>query len=103
VLDKIKAFLPGARAASLDHVTLGFRPMPTDGFPIVGTVPGAADIYVAVSHSGVTLAPVFGEYVRRELLEEQRVEELSPYRPDRFAVQLPAKPVPQARSQVRNS
>jgi glycine/D-amino acid oxidase-like deaminating enzyme len=103
VLDKIKAFLPGAGAASLDHVTVGFRPMPTDGFPIVGTVPGAADIYVAVSHSGVTLAPVFGEYVRRELLEEQRVEELSPYRPDRFAVQLPAKPVPQARSQVRNS
>ena len=84
VLDKVKAFLPGARAASLDHVTLGFRPMPTDGFPIVGAVPGVADMYVAVTHSGVTLAPVLGEDVRRELLDEQRIDELEPYRPDRF-------------------
>jgi glycine/D-amino acid oxidase-like deaminating enzyme len=84
VLDKVKAFLPGARAASVDHVTLGFRPMPTDGFPIVGTVPGATDVYVAVTHSGVTLAPILGELVRRELLEEQGAEELAPYRPDRF-------------------
>ena len=86
VLDKVKAFLPGARAASLDHVTLGFRPMPTDGFPIVGAVPGVADIYVAVTHSGVTLAPVLGEDVRRELLDEQRIDELEPYRPDRFTI-----------------
>ncbi len=86
VLDKVKAFLPGARAASLDRVTLGFRPMPTDGFPIVGAMPGVADIYVAVTHSGVTLAPVLGEDVRRELLDEQRIDELEPYRPDRFTI-----------------
>jgi glycine/D-amino acid oxidase-like deaminating enzyme len=86
VLDKLKSFLPGARAASVDHVTLGFRPMPTDGFPIVGAVPGAPDIYAAVSHSGVTLAPILGEHVSRELLDGQRIEELAPYRPDRFAV-----------------
>jgi glycine/D-amino acid oxidase-like deaminating enzyme len=85
VLDKLKSFLPGSRGASVDHVTLGFRPMPTDGFPIVGAVPGIADIYVAVSHSGVTLAPILGEHVARELLDGQPVEELAPYRPDRFA------------------
>jgi len=66
-------------------VTLGFRPMPTDGFPIVGAVPGTADLYVTVSHSGVTLAPILGEHVTRELLDGQHVEELAPYRPDRFA------------------
>ena len=86
VLDKIKIFLPRAGAASLDQVTLGFRPMPTDGFPIVGAVPGVADIYVAVTHSGVTLAPILGEHVRRELLDEQRVDVLEPYRPERFKV-----------------
>ena len=85
VLDKVKAFLPGSHAATVDHVTLGFRPMPTDGFPIVGAVPGTADLYVAVSHSGVTLAPILGEHVTRELLDGQHVEELAPYRPDRFA------------------
>ena len=84
VLDKIKAFLPGARDATLSHVTLGFRPMPTDGLPIVGAVPGATDLYVVVTHSGVTLAPILGEYVRREVLGEQRVDMLAPYRPGRF-------------------
>jgi glycine/D-amino acid oxidase-like deaminating enzyme len=84
-LDKIKAFLPGARAAALDRVTLGFRPMPTDGFPVVGRVPGAPDIYVAVTHSGVTLAPILGLHVRSELLQEREVSVLAPYRPGRFA------------------
>jgi glycine/D-amino acid oxidase-like deaminating enzyme len=83
-LDKIKAFLPDARAATLDHVTLGFRPMPTDGFPVMGHVPGAPDLYVAVTHSGVTLAPILGLHVRSELLHEREVSALAPYRPGRF-------------------
>ncbi len=84
-LDKIKAFLPGARAAALDRVTLGFRPMPTDGFPVIGHVPGAPDLYVAVTHSGVTLAPILGMHVRSELLHERELSALAPYRPGRFA------------------
>ncbi len=88
VLDKIKAFLPGAQAVALDHVTLGFRPMPTDALPIVGAVPGATDVYVAVTHSGVTLAPILGDYVRREVLGEQKVDALTPYRPGRFMAVL---------------
>ncbi len=83
-LDKIKAFLPAARAATLERVTLGFRPMPTDGFPVVGHVPGAPDLYVAVTHSGVTLAPILGLHVRSELLHEREVSALAPYRPGRF-------------------
>ena len=58
--------------------------MPADGLPIVGAVPGATDLYVTVTHSGVTLAPILGEYVRREVLGGQRVDALSPYRPGRF-------------------
>lgn len=84
-LDKIKAFLPAARDVPLDHVTLGFRPMPTDGFPVVGAVPGAPDLYVVVTHSGVTLAPILGDYVRAELLGGQEIADLAPYRPGRFA------------------
>ena len=83
-LTKITAFLPGARAAALDHVTLGFRPMPMDGFPIVGPVPGAPGFYTVVTHSGVTLAPILGEYVRAELLRGEDEPMLAPYRPGRF-------------------
>ena len=84
-LTKITAFLPGARGAALDHVTLGFRPMPMDGFPIVGRVPGAPGFYTVVTHSGVTLAPILGEYVRAELLGGEDVPMLAPYRPGRYA------------------
>ena len=85
ILDKITTVLPGARNANLKRLTLGFRPMPEDGFPIVGFVPGSSDIYVAVMHSGVTLAPIMGEYISREILDDISVDSLAPYRPTRFA------------------
>jgi glycine/D-amino acid oxidase-like deaminating enzyme len=84
-LTKIIAFLPGARSAALDHVTLGFRPMPMDGLPVVGRVPGAPGFYTVVTHSGVTLAPILGQYVRAELLRGEDEPMLAPYRPGRFA------------------
>jgi glycine/D-amino acid oxidase-like deaminating enzyme len=48
-------------------------------------VPGAPDLYVAVTHSGVTLAPILGLHVRSELLHEREVGALMPYRPARFS------------------
>ncbi len=85
ILDKITTILPGARSAKLERLTLGFRPMPEDGLPIVGFVPGSSDVYVAVMHSGVTLAPVMGQYISREILDDISVDSLAPYRPTRFA------------------
>jgi glycine/D-amino acid oxidase-like deaminating enzyme len=85
ILGHIAARLPAATAAVLDRLTLGFRPMPLDEFPVVGAIPGAPDVYVAVTHSGVTLAPILGQYVSRELLSGQLIDWLAPYRPARFA------------------
>ena len=84
-LGKVKAFLPAAGDAKLEHVTLGFRPMPTDSLPVVGAVPGVSGLYVVVTHSGVTLAPILGQYVRAELLRGEDISDLAPYRPGRFA------------------
>ena len=77
--------MQGARDAELDRLTLGFRPMPSDGLPIVGYVPGSAHIYLAVMHSGVTLAPIMGRLISRELLSDDGTDALRPYRPERFA------------------
>jgi glycine/D-amino acid oxidase-like deaminating enzyme len=85
ILERISTYLPAAKAATYDFLTLGFRPMPLDGFPVVGALPGVSDLYVAVTHSGVTLAPILGRYVTRELLGGEIVEPLAPYRPSRFA------------------
>ncbi|NOX70446.1 MAG: FAD-binding oxidoreductase [Gammaproteobacteria bacterium] len=85
ILDKISTVLPDSRGTALDHLTLGFRPLPKDDFPIVGFVPDRTDIYVAVMHSGVTLAPIVGQSISREILDGISVDLLSPYRPERFA------------------
>lgn len=93
VLDRIATFVPGARGVALERLTLGFRPMPRDGFPIVGPAPAAGDIYMAVTHSGVTLAPILGRHVASEVLgsglgggsESGAAKALAPYRPTRFS------------------
>jgi glycine/D-amino acid oxidase-like deaminating enzyme len=85
ILKRIAAYMPAAKAAILDRLTLGFRPMPLDGFPVVGALPANPDVYVAVTHSGVTLAPILGQYVTQEIVGEKLVDWLAPYRPTRFA------------------
>ena len=86
ILARIAAVLPAAKDARLERLTLGFRPMPLDDRPIVGPVPGAPDVYVSVTHSGITLAPILGRYATRELVDGDRVDALAPYRPERFSV-----------------
>jgi glycine/D-amino acid oxidase-like deaminating enzyme len=58
--------------------------MPVDGHPIVGWLPGATSLYVAVTHSGVTLAAHLAQLITTELLSGRPVAELTPYRPGRF-------------------
>lgn len=84
ILGKIKQKLPVAGDASFDHLTLGYRPMPRDRLPIVGFSPGRSDVYVAVMHSGVTLAAIMGRYISHEIMGGGLIDELAPYRPERF-------------------
>src|SRR5580704_16386370 len=66
------------------------RPMPADGQSIVGWLPGAPGVYVAVTHSGVTLGAHLATLIAAELLSagqpgDADEAELAPYRPGRFA------------------
>jgi glycine/D-amino acid oxidase-like deaminating enzyme len=61
------------------------RPMPSDGQSIVGRLPAAPGLYVAVTHSGVTLAAHLASLIAAELTTGLPPAELAPYRPDRFA------------------
>jgi glycine/D-amino acid oxidase-like deaminating enzyme len=85
ILAKIGAVLPPARGVALERLTLGFRPMPLDELPVVGAVPYVHNLYVVVTHSGVTLAPILGRYVAQEIVSGSRIEALAPFRPERFA------------------
>lgn len=83
ILSKLAVYMPGVARAEVGSVTLGFRPMPVDGFPVVGPVPGVPRVSLCVTHSGVTLAPLLGDYMVSELIAEMNEPLLAPYRPTR--------------------
>ncbi|MER9137815.1 FAD-binding oxidoreductase [Mesorhizobium sp. M0830] len=81
----MKAMLHGSDGLELDFHTVGYRPTPIDGFPIIGRAEGMEGVYVAVMHSGITLAPAVGLFVAREILEGERDPLLGAYGLSRFA------------------
>ncbi len=85
ILARLKDCLPGISGLEIEEVLVGLRPIPADGFPVVGAAPGAPGLYLAVMHSGVTLAPIVGRLAAEEILGGARIGLLSPYRPERFA------------------
>jgi len=58
--------------------------MPLDGLPMLGFTQEVPNLYVALTHSGVTLAPLIGELGTIEIVDGATVDALAPYRPDRF-------------------
>ncbi len=60
------------------------RPMPADGQSIVGRLPGTAGLYVAVTHSGVTLAAHLASLITADLTTPAPPLDLAPDRPARF-------------------
>ena len=69
--------------AVIEDVRIGWRPLPIDGHPVLGRSPARPDVYLAIMHSGVTLAPIVGQLAAHELTEGTPVERLDKYRPDR--------------------
>jgi glycine/D-amino acid oxidase-like deaminating enzyme len=47
-------------------------------------MPGIAGYYMAVTHSGVTIAPYLGKAVANEVVRGQLHGDLETFRPDRF-------------------
>ena len=87
ILSKLAVYMPGLARAEVGSVTLGFRPYPSDGFPVVGPVPGVPRVSLCVTHSGVTLAALLGDYMAQEVMTDLQEPMLAPYRPTR---QMPA-------------
>jgi glycine/D-amino acid oxidase-like deaminating enzyme len=70
--------------AKLDDITVGWRPLPTDGHPIIGFVRSVPGLYPMVTHSGFTLAATLSRLAAIEILDGVSVDLLRPYRPERF-------------------
>ena len=84
LLSRATHYLPTLAGARAIPKPVGYRPMPIDGLPVIGFCEAAPNLYIALMHSGVTLAPLVGELATVEIVDGARVEMLVPYRPERF-------------------
>ena len=86
LLARAGQYLPGLARAEATPVPVGWRPMPLDGYPVMGFAIEAPNLYVALAHSGVTLAPVLSQLAALEICDGVSADAvLGPYRPERFA------------------
>jgi glycine/D-amino acid oxidase-like deaminating enzyme len=84
VFDTIRGMITLSSTLLPESHVVGRRPIPRDGFPAVGRPAGISGLYVAVMHSGITLAPAIGRFVADELLTSRRDSLIEPYGPERF-------------------
>ena len=85
LLRRARRVTDGLDRAEVTGYRVCVRPMPADGQSIVGWLPGTEGLYVAVTHSGVTLGAHLAELMASELLAGVQQPELAPYRPGRFS------------------
>ena len=86
LLARASRHLPGLNGAHAVPVPVGWRPMPLDGYPVMGFASEAPNVYVALTHSGVTLAPALSQLAVQEICDGAPADAvLGPYRPQRFA------------------
>ena len=84
LLERAEAYLPALAEATAIATPVGYRPMPLDGFPVIGFSETVRNLYIALMHSGVTLAPLVSEMATLEIADAARVDWFAPYRPERF-------------------
>jgi len=85
LLAQAARFFPALGGVPVRRRILAWRAMPADRLPIVGPVPWLDELYVAVTHSGVTVAPALGRLVAQEVADGEPDGLLAPFRPGRFA------------------
>lgn len=83
IMDTAAQFVPDIVAAWVEDVYIGWRPLPLDGHPVLGAPASRPEAYLAIMHSGVSLAPLAGEIATQEIMQESSSPLLANYRPDR--------------------
>lgn len=84
LMNRIHSSFHGTENVEFDRYTLGYRPTPGDGMPVIGPVSETQGLYIATMHSGATLAPIVGRFVCDELMSGTTIDMLEPFRPSRF-------------------
>ena len=84
LLKRARLVLPALQEAEVVEARFGMRPVPADGHSCVGALSAIPGYYEAVTHSGVTLGPLIGRLLAREILTGEVDPLIAPFRADRF-------------------
>ncbi len=79
-LSRLQTLLVNSERAQLEKVVIGQRSRPADGLPGVGYLNGHQRVYVVVTHSGITLAPLLGRLAASEILHGRAEPLLTDFR-----------------------
>ncbi|MEP3050846.1 MAG: FAD-dependent oxidoreductase [Erythrobacter sp.] len=83
IMDIAVRYVPALSQAKIENVHIGWRPLPLDGHPVIGFSTMQTRAYIAIAHSGVSLAPIIGKLAAQEILTGKAAASLNDYRPDR--------------------
>jgi glycine/D-amino acid oxidase-like deaminating enzyme len=78
------ALVPALQEARLTGLLPGIRPVPKDGMPIYGPVPGLRGCFLANLHFGLTLFALTGRVLASYVLGEEPEIDVGAYRYERF-------------------
>ena len=85
ILARARRLVPALAGARVIRGWAGLRPMSPDGLPIYDAVAEVPGFFVAVGHSGITLAPITGQ-VFLDLITQGRTDlPVAPYSLSRFS------------------
>jgi len=90
MLRRLHRLFNNAEGARIECIATGQRSRPSDGLPALGYISESARIYLMVSHSGMTLAPLLGRLVAEEMLSGTGSPMLSAFAPHRLLSPLNA-------------
>ena len=85
LLQEASRVLAGHPELTVESHGVGRKPVPGDGHPVLGPVPGVGGLHVAFTHSGATLGLIAGELLAEEVLSGEPSPLLAEFRADRFA------------------
>lgn len=84
MLNKTMNFVNDISDLEIEKISVGWRPLPLDGLPVIGWLSGQKDSYIATMHSGISLGAIVGKLVTQEVLYGSDSRLLKDFRPARF-------------------
>jgi glycine/D-amino acid oxidase-like deaminating enzyme len=88
LLRRARLVIRHLESTRIESAHIGLRPLPVDGFPVIGPVAGMDGLYLAVMHSAISLGPLVAELTVKEIVRDEPVAEFAEYRLERFAAQV---------------